>query len=161
MTEILLLRHGEAHPGSPDFERPLTERGIGDVERVGLWLLENDLVPDLVLSSPAHRAATSAEKCLRAAGRDTSVVSFMQDIYNASLEVLLSVVGGIDEQSLVMIVGHNPGLADLAGYLAGGQRISLQPASLAHLSIPGVGPNGDPSVGQLKQALSPDDLKRK
>jgi phosphohistidine phosphatase len=153
MDEILLLRHGEALRGSPDFERELSDRGKRDAQRAGNWLLENDLVPDLVLSSTAVRAATSAERCIKAAGRDTSVISLVDDIYNASVTDLMGVIDGIDRGGRVMIVGHNPGLAELVGYLTGGRTgISMDPASMAHLLIPDDGP------GRLLQVVSPDEL---
>ena len=61
--ELQLLRHAKSdwETGAlNDFDRPLAKRGLNQAPGIGTWLLEEDLVPDLVLSSPAQRAKETA-----------------------------------------------------------------------------------------------------
>ncbi len=113
MTEILLLRHGKSDWNQPvdDIDRPLTERGKHDAQRMGAWLGSNDLLPARVVSSPARRALETAEKCVKAAGLTAAMVQVDARLYEASHQVLHQV---LDEQTgqadRILLVGHNPGL---------------------------------------------------
>ena len=62
--ELLILRHGKSdwEAGTDDFHRPLKDRGKRGAQRVGVWLLQQGLLPDHVVSSPAERAIVTAEK---------------------------------------------------------------------------------------------------
>lgn len=119
--ELLLLRHGKSDRGAAtdDFHRPLKDRGKRGAQRIGVWLLQQGLIPDLILSSPAERALTTAEKCCKAAGLGAERVQQDQRIYLADLDALLAVLAdcpaGVER---VMLVGHNPGLEDLLRHLA-------------------------------------------
>lgn len=70
MLDLLRLKHGKSDWNVPvdDFLRPLKERGKRGAQRIGAWLGEQSLVPDYILSSPAERACTTAEKCIKAMG---------------------------------------------------------------------------------------------
>jgi len=69
--ELLLLRHGKSdwNSGVTDFRRPLKDRGKRGAQRMGTWLWQQDLRPDLILSSPAERALTTAHKCCKSMGQ--------------------------------------------------------------------------------------------
>ena len=76
MRRVLLLRHGKSKRGpeyDTDFERPLAGRGKRDSVKLGAFLVERDLVPDLIYSSPAKRARRTAERCARAAGYEGEI----------------------------------------------------------------------------------------
>jgi len=64
MKRLTLMRHADARwsdPGTPDLERPLNRRGTGAAETMARRLLELELIPDLVLASPARRTQQTAE----------------------------------------------------------------------------------------------------
>lgn len=65
--ELLLLRHGKSDwdTDTDDFNRPLKDRGKRGAQRVGVWLLRQGLLPDLVIASPAERALVTAENAAR------------------------------------------------------------------------------------------------
>lgn len=120
-SELLILRHGKSDwsAGTDDFHRPLKERGELGAQRMGQWMQQQGLIPDHVVSSPAERAITTAEKACKAMGLDTRKIIRDQRVYGAYEDELVAVLRECPEQARrVMIVGHNPGLEDLVVHLA-------------------------------------------
>jgi phosphohistidine phosphatase len=118
--ELILMRHGKSDWGKalPDYQRPIKKRGFEESGRVGLWLLKQGLVPELLISSPAQRARDTAETV--ASNMDYSVenIFWNESVYMADVSELLDVIESTpDECASLMIVGHNPGLEDLLFYL--------------------------------------------
>jgi phosphohistidine phosphatase len=116
-----VLRHAKAsrEGGKSDFERPLTRRGRRDAPRMARWLKSRDLVPDLIVSSPARRASETAELVLDEVGLGDAV-RLDERVYNADVAALLAVLAELpDDARRVLLVGHNPGLEDLVRHLAG------------------------------------------
>jgi phosphohistidine phosphatase len=135
MKTVLLLRHGKSKRGpeyDTDFERPLAKRGKRDAKRMGAFLVEQDLVPDLILCSPAVRARDTAERCAEAAGCP-DVVRFERSLYGGGEEAYLSLLWALEDTvSRVMCVGHNPDLEVVVEEL--GQRYARLPtAALARI----------------------------
>ena len=121
MNELLILRHGKSDwsKSDTDFYRPLKDRGKRNAQQMGCWLAQQGLTPDIIISSPAERALTTAEKASKAMGQDTSLIKTVQAVYAAGLGDLLHVLSKLpDKHHRVMLVGHNPGLEDLLLYLA-------------------------------------------
>lgn len=120
MPRLMLLRHGKAAPpeGGDDFERPLTRRGREAATRIGAYLHDEGLVPDLVLVSTAHRA----RETFHLARASLSEVASRPEptIYEASAEHLLSLARDTDPGiGSLLLVGHNPGFEALALMLSG------------------------------------------
>ena len=119
--ELLLLRHGKSDwsVASDDFNRPLKKRGINGAQRIGAWLLQQALIPDLVVSSPAQRAIQTAELCCNTMGIETSHIVQDERLYLADLDDLLSVLAACPaDKRRVMVVGHNPDLEELLCHFA-------------------------------------------
>ena len=119
--ELLILRHGKSDwsSGTDDFNRPLKDRGKRGAQRIGSWLQQQRLIPDLILCSPAERARTTAEKCCKAMGKATDIVQCDPRIYLAQRQDLMTVLQEIPPTvGRVMLVGHNPGLESLLEFLA-------------------------------------------
>jgi len=143
MFELLLMRHGKSDwpAGISDDQRPLKGRGEKNASRMGRWLLEQALVPEQVISSPARRAMQTAQRVCEA--MDFPVASIVQAplIYDASLDDLLQLLHGLpDSLHRVLLIGHNPGMEHLLIHLCPVIRIpedgKLMPtASLAHLQM--------------------------
>ena len=120
--KLLVMRHAKSDWNKPykrDFDRPLSKRGLKDSPRMGQWLKLNALVPDMIVSSPARRARHTAELVVTETGLGEKHLAYEQDLYDASLEDLLSVIeiyanlGGS-----LMLVGHNAGLDYLVEYMS-------------------------------------------
>lgn len=118
--QLLLMRHGKSDWGQPlsDYQRPIKKRGHREAEQVGIWLREQDLVPDLIISSPALRARETAESVAVAMGYDAGSISWNESVYMADVSELLDAIAiAPDDCRRLMVVGHNPGLEDLLFYL--------------------------------------------
>ena len=122
MLRLTLIRHGNAEwkdASIADFERPLNRRGMGEAEGIGKVLLEAQLVPELLLASSAKRTQQTAEIVGRAMGLTPRRVKFVEQLYLARAEVILSVVQGTGPKvHHLAVVGHNPGISELARDLA-------------------------------------------
>jgi phosphohistidine phosphatase len=145
MRALYLLRHAKSSWGDPalaDHERPLSARGRRDAERIARHVSSLAIEPELVLCSSACRA----RETLELAGRGFAApvrARFEPALYAASAGELLGRLHRLpDEVDSVMLIGHNPGLHDLALGLAraGEERKRLQvkfpTGALATLSIP-------------------------
>jgi len=119
--ELLLLRHGKSdwNTDTTDFYRPLNKRGKRNAQRMGEWLDEQELAPDLIISSPAIRALTTAEIVCEAVELPVHAIQTEKCIYEASLSDLRQVLMQIpDAVQRLLLVGHNPGFETLLSYLA-------------------------------------------
>ncbi|MFN2515050.1 MAG: histidine phosphatase family protein [Pyrinomonadaceae bacterium] len=116
MKSLLLLRHAKSSmkdTGLQDFDRTLNGGGKKDAETIGSFIKKKKVVPDLLLSSPAVRARETVETVVKVA-KLTSELRYDQRIYEAGPLRLLEIVSQIEaERSLVLLVGHNPGIEDL------------------------------------------------
>jgi phosphohistidine phosphatase len=125
------MRHGKAdrHSAGGDRERPLTGRGEEDARRVGEFLREAGMTPDLAVASNARRAKQTLERTLEAfPGHVTHVIE--NTIYLATVDHLVEVLRQTpDKARTLLAVGHNPGFAELAYWLAG----SGDPAAINHM----------------------------
>lgn len=121
MRRLLLLRHGKAdrHSAGGDRERPLTRRGMEDARRMGEFLRESKLAPDLAVASNARRARQTLDKVLEALpGHVTHLIE--NTIYLATVDHLVEILRQTpDKVGTLLAVGHNPGFAELASWLAG------------------------------------------
>nr|VFJ63745.1 MAG: phosphohistidine phosphatase [Candidatus Kentron sp. FW] len=123
VRELLLLRHAKSDwdaGAESDFERPLSKRGRRDAPRVGQWLRQKGLEPDLVISSPATRTRQTACEVFKVFGIEEDRIDWEARIYDAGLGMLLDVLAECRRRTgRVLLVGHNPGLALLLTYLCG------------------------------------------
>lgn len=121
MRRLLLIRHAKAEPsmGRDDYERALTDRGRGDARRVAEFLETKGLVPDVLVHSGALRARQTAET-FSSTWRRRIGLAEEPGLYDATEGMLLARVRGLDNgRPNVGLVGHNPGLGELAVALAG------------------------------------------
>ncbi|GJD34321.1 SixA phosphatase family protein [Methylobacterium aerolatum] len=120
MRRLILLRHAKSDrpPGVRDLERPLNKRGRRAAPAVGARLAEEGLVPDLALVSPATRTRETWALVKEALGAvpDQTV----EAIYEAAArDILTAVRAAPPEAGTLLVVGHNPGMGDLAASLVG------------------------------------------
>jgi len=140
---LVVVRHAKAEtpPGLQDIARPLSERGRADALAAGRWLgRESGLVgvPDLLLTSPARRTEETTARLLDGWGVEPPVVD-EERVYEASLGDLLRIVRGLDAErpeSVVVLVGHNPGLSSLVEALTG-EVVQLRTCGIALVAVEG------------------------
>ena len=138
MKSLFLLRHARA-TRSPegDHERPLDQRGRDEAHRVGLFLSRLGSRPELVLTSSARRARTTAE--LAAAAGDWSCpLRPLDALYQSSPDSMLNEIATQDDRlDRVLVVGHEPGCSDLTRQLIGGGRLEFPAATLVRIDFDG------------------------
>lgn len=117
---LMLMRHAKASSAEgPDRRRPLADRGRRDAPLVGGWLAENDLLPDVVLSSDAARARETSELVVAGSGAEIAVQP-VPDLYGATVAEVLEVVAETsDEVRRLLVVGHEPTSSETLAVLTG------------------------------------------
>lgn len=138
MKTLLLMRHAKSswkHPELPDQDRPLNKRGEKDAPHMGKYIREKELVPQLILASPAKRVTQTVDEMLKKMNFKGKV-EYVNSLYLAEPAAYLSTLQSVDDKyERVMVVGHNPGLEGLLQILSG-QVESLPTAAIAHLVLP-------------------------
>lgn len=162
MKTLLILRHAKSAWGNSqlsDHDRPLNGRGQYDAPRMGAWLKQKNMVPELIISSTAERALTTAELVAQACEFEGELRP-TRDFYLAGPPDYIKTLNELpDSYERVMIVGHNPGMEELVALLTDKDRpmttanvavVELPIASWRELTIF--------SDGRLKHDWRPKDL---
>ncbi len=135
--QLLVLRHAKSDHGNPglrDHDRPLNQRGREAAGRMGRFVRDRDLLPELVLCSSACRTLETLELLGEAAGLDARSVT-VEELYLASPTAMLeAVVEHAREETRVMLVGHNPGSEDVLHVLGLGLH-EMPTCSLAEVEL--------------------------
>jgi phosphohistidine phosphatase len=119
---LFLVRHAKSSrddPSLPDRERPLDDRGHQDAPTMGKRLGKRGVKPDLLLSSPALRALTTAQLIADEIAYSRKNIVVDERLYAAGPDDLIAVICALDDKlDRVMLFGHNPAFADLAHRLS-------------------------------------------
>lgn len=138
MKTLLLLRHAKSSWSDDklsDYDRPLNDRGRHDAPRMGKLLISLDLVPDLILSSAAKRAAMTADSVAESSSFEGETL-YTRDLYLADPETYIDLARRTsDHITTLMMVGHNPGIQELVEQLSGRDE-TMSTAALACLRLP-------------------------
>lgn len=115
---LTLLRHGKAQPidaCAEDYERALTHRGSIEAREMAVRLVHRDLIPDLMLVSPAERAWATAAIVAEACELDAKQVQCARELYLATPEGTWRLLARHHTTlGHILICGHNPGLSQIA-----------------------------------------------
>lgn len=168
MRHLLIMRHAKSDWDTgalSDLDRPLSKRGKRDAPRMGCWLLENRLIPDWIVSSPALRAKETVLEVCKALGIKQGEIHWERAIYEAELKSLLGVLERCPgDRKLTLLVGHNPGLEELLQYLTeGAAAVSMREkrmptAAIAHLELPDEWRGLKRGSGKLNTLMRPKSL---
>ena len=115
MKRLILTRHAKSSwddPLTPDHDRPLNERGKAAAADLGVWLASRGYVPDQVLCSDAERTRKTWSG-IAPALPGTPVLELKPALYHAGPDVMLAVLRHARGDT-VMMIGHNPGIAEFA-----------------------------------------------
>jgi phosphohistidine phosphatase len=139
MKTLLLSRHAKSswkNPDLPDHDRPLNKRGQNDAPRMGKLLKDEDLIPDLIMSSTAARAKKTAEFVAKACKYKGKIV-LNHSLYGAEPADYLKILEGLsDKHNAVLVVGHSPSVEKTVEVLTGLQDVIMPTCALAHISLP-------------------------
>jgi len=160
---LLILRHAKSswkNEKLKDFDRPLKHRGEVAANLIGKVLTMTELVPQVILSSPAKRARQTAELVAEEAGFKGEI-KFVDPFYMGEPENYITALNELpDEIERVMVVGHNPGLEALL-QLLDGKVDALPTGSLAYLvlNIKHWADLTKATAGDLISFWEPDEIK--
>jgi phosphohistidine phosphatase len=117
MRRLLLFRHAKAErsePGMPDLARVVMERGRRDAVKIGAYMAAHGLVPDRVMLSPAQRVQETW-KYTATAFRPAPAAMMVEKLYDATPHTIFAVIKDAPPSAhTLLVVGHNPGLHELA-----------------------------------------------
>jgi phosphohistidine phosphatase len=140
MKTLYLLRHAKsswAAPEQKDYDRPLDERGLEEAAQMAARLMERSERPQLVISSPALRALSTARIVCETLGMPSEGIIENRQIYLAGSPKLQQLVSLFDESAVsAMLVAHNPALTDLANDLAHAGIDNIPTCGLVTLELP-------------------------
>ncbi len=123
MKKIILIRHAKSawdNPWLDDHDRPLAERGLRDAPKMAKRLKKRGILPDLILSSTAIRAAETAKFVAKELGYPTDKIVLESGLFHASPHAILKTIRTQkDSHQTILVFGHNPGLNDLVTFLGG------------------------------------------
>jgi phosphohistidine phosphatase len=127
LKTLYCLRHAKSswvEPGMDDHDRPLSERGVRAAELLGVYLKQRANAPHFALSSTARRALDTLAPIRRQLG-----LAFATDraLYLATPDAICDRIARVDDaESSLLVVGHNPGMHELAMRLASGGERALR-----------------------------------
>src|SRR4051812_39740825 len=144
MRRLMLLRHAKTEaeaPSGKDFDRRLDDRGRSDAAEIGDWMARQRHVPDLVLVSTAVRARQTwdiAAGAMKSASQP--LVADVPELYGAGPSQLLQIIHAVDAQDprQLLVIGHNPGMHELALALIGSGDAAGREALADNLPTSGV-----------------------
>jgi phosphohistidine phosphatase len=173
MHQLLLLRHAKSSwddATQPDRERGLNKRGRRAAAAMRAALREFGLAPDVVLVSPARR--TQETLAALEPWDDMPLIDHVEALYLANVQELLAILHGASETvRSLMLIGHNPGLHELAVMLAGSRpqpgsgemarrlAAGFPTGTLAEFAVAGPWWQLDAGGGQLVRFVTPRDLR--
>jgi phosphohistidine phosphatase len=138
MKTLLLLRHAKSSwkdSDADDHERPLNKRGKKDAPKIGRLLRDEDLLPDLIVSSSAKRCRKTADQIIEHSGY-RGETRFCPELYEANAEKLRDFLSQVDDRiSRLILIAHNPGLEEFLEPVVG-EYTPLSTAALAHVELP-------------------------
>lgn len=149
MIRLALVRHAKSDWGDPmldDHDRPLNERGRADAPRMARRLAEDRFRPDVILSSTALRARTTAQAFGAATG---AAVTLQERLYGAPAGLLLTAAAETGAGAVV-VVAHDPGMSVLAGRLSDGGIAHMPTCAVATFTW-------SADNWEVATALDPDD----
>ncbi len=139
MKELFIVRHAKSSWNQPelaDIDRPLNKRGKKNAPQMGRRLANRNVLPDLLLSSPAKRSISTAKKIATEIGFSKSKIQTDTLFLHTSVDEIIHRLRLVsDDVNSLMIFGHNPGLTDLANFLTGGNIYNIPTCGVVALQF--------------------------
>ena len=139
MKRLLLLRHAKSSwevEGLHDYFRPLNERGYADAPIIAQFIHNQQVLPELVVASPAIRTYTTASIVMQQLKMSQNSLKLHSTLYDSGIEDYLKVVSELhNRHETVLLVGHNSSISDLLNTLLKTTDLYLPTCGLAVLEI--------------------------
>lgn len=140
MKTLYLLRHAKSswdNPGLKDFERPLADRGLGDVPVIAARFAARGGRVESILCSPAVRTKTTAKMFAEEVGFPGDEIGSNPELYFAGSNMFLKAASLVDDEcEAAMLVGHNPAITDFVNEMTDGSIDKIPTCGLVQLSLP-------------------------
>jgi phosphohistidine phosphatase len=130
-VRLLLIRHADALPGTPDELRPLSADGRAAARALGARLADDGVQPDAILTSPLLRARETGEALAAALGCTAEPSEALAP--GATTDGVRAAVGGCGET--VIAIGHQPDCGRIAAELGDGSEPAFPPGGLVELTL--------------------------
>lgn len=125
MKMLYLVRHAKSDWSNlflRDFDRPLNARGENSAPLMGDYLSKKGIKPDLILSSPALRAKTTAITLAEKLSYPIDTIVYIPSLYESDIDTILALIRTASEDiETLMIVAHNPELTECANFITHGE----------------------------------------
>lgn len=137
MKTLLIMRHAKSSwddPALPDHDRPLNKRGKRDAPTMGRLLRNRGVVPELIITSTAARARKTAKRVAQSCDYNKDIVQ-RAELYEGGVEHYVQALREQgDPAERILIIGHNPDLAEWLETLTG-QLTTFPTAAIAHMEL--------------------------
>ena len=162
MRTLLVLRHGksdwDATFGS-DEQRPLAKRGKDAAKRIGTFVTDVGVMPDLAITSPAVRARETLNAAIKAGHWETPVQE-NRLLYEGGVNGIIDLLRNVDPRvSTVLLAGHQPTSSNLVASLIGGGRLRFPTAGIACIQFTSTWAGVGPNTGELRWFVIPKMLE--
>lgn len=137
MKTLFLIRHAKSSWDDlsvKDIDRPLNGRGKKNAPMMGKILFDKGVRPDVIITSHAKRAGSTAKKIARELNYDKENILIEEKIYEAEIKSLLKIVNGLNNKwTTVILIGHNPGFTEFCNYLSGSDILNIPTCGVAEI----------------------------
>ena len=149
--DLILWRHAEAEEGTPDAARKLTAKGEKQAQKMAKWLKEHVDKPDRILVSPTVRTQQTAQAFTSKFETDEKIGT------DSSAKKILQVAGWPEADGIVIVVGHQPTLGQLAALLLAGAETGwdIKKGAIWWFETQG---KGDASETSLRAVIAPKEV---
>lgn len=136
MKQIFLVRHAKSDWNNSeikDIERPLNDRGYSNANQMSKAF---KYMPDLIISSPAIRAISTALIFARNINYDSNKIQIKKELYESSVKDYLSVIHQLNDQyDTIMLFAHNPTISNVAETLVKALPMEMPTCAIAGISF--------------------------
>jgi phosphohistidine phosphatase len=160
LKTVYLVRHAKSswkHPELSDSERPLNKRGKHDAPFMGRLLKQREEIPELMISSPAKRALSTAKLFADEFKYPKNKIRVSDKLYMAGIMDFFDVIEDTEKLiKRIMVFSHNPGITDLLNYLSGSNIENVPTSGTARIDFDtGSWKDIKKAKGELKFLISP------
>lgn len=139
MKKLFIVRHAKSSwdfSELDDYDRPLNKRGKKNAPEMGKRLANRHIKPDILITSPAKRAAATARRIAEEISFPIKDIQKQPLLYFSSISKMISVLNDVnDDIGTLMIFGHNPGLTDLTNILSGSDIYNIPTCGIAEIDF--------------------------
>jgi phosphohistidine phosphatase len=163
---LYLVRHAKSswkHAGLSDSDRPLNKRGKKDAPLMGKLLRQRGEIPQLLISSTAKRALSTAKHFAEELHYPKNKILIYEELYMAGINDFFGVIENTDKSiNSIMVFSHNPGITDLVNFLSGSDIENVPTSGTARIDFnAGSWKDIKKTKGELKFLISPKMLNNK